>query len=396
MRNFPRISSQINRNMDKHHWKNQLCWISITFLFFLGVMFRTHLHDSNADMEGYIRWYFYIKTNGIFDALGDNFAIYTPPYTYLLSLATFMPVQPIVAIKLIPIIMDFVNAFIIYKIVQYKYLSKMTSLLASGIYLCLPTIYINSTIWGQIDGIYTGFLLLALYFLIKEQPFWGIMAFSIAFVFKAQAVFIAPLLVVLFFKKHIKFWHFFLIPGVYIVFCLPTVLLGRSLIDVLTIYLQQGNDLKWLSANTPNFYHYIPNRYYQPVVWIGIVVAIIGIGSWIIFTLKNIDPIDKEKFMLLALISVVLMPFLLPKMHDRYFYPADVFSLVVAFYMPELWFLPIAYQIVSGFSYIPFLIDSGFSFLSFLQEIPGPSLLSVAISVNLISLIFLLRKQFRN
>ena len=36
--------------------------------------------------------------------------------------------------------------------------------------------------------------------------------------------------------------------------------------------------------------------------------------------------------------SVALVPFLLPKMHDRYFYPADIFSLLAAFYMPEFGF----------------------------------------------------------
>ena len=39
----------------------------------------------------------------------------------------------------------------------------------------------------------------------------------------------------------------------------------------------------------------------------------------------------------LALLFAVGIPFLLPHMHDRYFYAADILSLVLAFAMPMLW-----------------------------------------------------------
>jgi len=45
---------------------------------------------------------------------------------------------------------------------------------------------------------------------------------------------------------------------------------------------------------------------------------------------------------------VSLTPFVLPRMHERYFYPADALSLVAAFFNPELWFVPFAFQLSSG------------------------------------------------
>jgi hypothetical protein len=42
---------------------------------------------------------------------------------------------------------------------------------------------------------------------------------------------------------------------------------------------------------------------------------------------------------------------LLPKMHDQYFYPADVFSFMAATLVPEIWFIPILFQISSGAAY---------------------------------------------
>jgi uncharacterized membrane protein len=42
-------------------------------------------------------------------------------------------------------------------------------------------------------------------------------------------------------------------------------------------------------------------------------------------------------------------------MHERYFYMADVLSIVVAFYRPRLWLVPVLVQFASFFSYLPFL-----------------------------------------
>jgi hypothetical protein len=42
-------------------------------------------------------------------------------------------------------------------------------------------------------------------------------------------------------------------------------------------------------------------------------------------------------------------------MHERYFYLADVLSVVLAFYRPRLWYLPLIVQASSFLSYVPFL-----------------------------------------
>jgi Gpi18-like mannosyltransferase len=63
---------------------------------------------------------------------------------------------------------------------------------------------------------------------------------------------------------------------------------------------------------------------------------------------------------LLATMFVVLAPFFLPSMHERYFYLADVLSVVVAFHHPRrLWPVPLLVQFASAFSYVPFLSQGG-------------------------------------
>ena len=57
----------------------------------------------------------------------------------------------------------------------------------------------------------------------------------------------------------------------------------------------------------------------------------------------------------LSLVSVILIPFFLPKMHDRYFYPADVISVIYAFFFPQYYFVPVVIILCSFFAYQPTL-----------------------------------------
>ena len=120
---------------------------------------------TNYDTDGYSRWYEFIVRNGIQPALGQNFAIYTPPYLYLLSLATFSRsyIPQLIAIKLIPIFFDLVNALLIYKILRLKYRAGNLPVLASAVFLLAPTVIMNSALWGQVDSFYTCFLLASLF-----------------------------------------------------------------------------------------------------------------------------------------------------------------------------------------------------------------------------------------
>jgi len=79
----------------------------------------------------------------------------------------------------------------------------------------------------------------------------------------------------------------------------------------------------------------------------------------------------------LALISVLMIPFFLPKMHERYFYPADVISIIFAFYYPGYFFVPIIMSAISFFAYQPTLFN--------IQTIPL-SLLALGIFILIIFL----------
>lgn len=56
------------------------------------------------------------------------------------------------------------------------------------------------------------------------------------------------------FDKEISILHFFIIPAVDVIMCLPAIIMGRPFIDIITIYAEQTDYGKLIQMNCPNFY----------------------------------------------------------------------------------------------------------------------------------------------
>ncbi len=330
--------------------KFNLALLGLIALFALGLLARLFTGKITGDMSNfYFVWYQNILDNGVAVAFREHLIGYTPAFWYLFAGTTLLdPILPrVTAIKLLPILFDFISTFFVYKIVRIKYPRGNLPYWAAGLFFALPTIFINSAQWGQMDALYTTFLIISLFFFLKEKPLQGMLAFALSFSIKFQAIFFVPFLVVLLLKKKVRWWQFLLVPAVYVVSCIPAVLLGSSWLDVLTIYLRQTTLFSQLSVNAPNLYIFMPWEVAELALMIGFIVAFCIITGWIICTALDKRELTPE-MVLMALISVSLTPFVLPRMHERYFYPADALSLVAAFFNPELWFVPFAFQLSSG------------------------------------------------
>ncbi len=331
--------------------KPNLALLGIATLFALGLLARLFTGKVTGDMSNfYFVWYQNILDNGIAVSFREHLIGYTPAFWYLFAGTTLLdPILPrVTAIKLLPILFDFISTYFVYKIVRIKYPHGNLPYWAAGLFFTLPTIFINSAQWGQVDALYTTFLIISLFFFLKEKPLQGMLAFALSFSIKFQAIFFVPFLVILLLKKKVQWWQFLLVPAVYVVSCIPAVLLGSSWLDVLTIYLRQTALFSQLTVNAPNLYIFVPWEVAEPALRTGFIVAICSLAAWIIFTALDKREITPERMVLLALISVSLTPFVLPRMHERYFYPADALALIVAFFNPDLWIVPFAFQLSSG------------------------------------------------
>jgi Gpi18-like mannosyltransferase len=339
--------------------KRPLVILSVV-LFALMLFLRIQLLAmSNGDLLLIQEWYDFLARNSVKGMADGTFSNYPPAYLYLLWFTTLLGkwISPAVAIKLIPTMFDLLSAWMIYKIAQTKF-DGDKPLLFAAIFLLLPTVMVNSTGWGQIDSTYTSFLLVCFYLILTKRPFWALAAFGAAFSFKAQSIFLLPFLGIIFLRKQVRWFDFFAIPIVYLILPLPAVLLGRSWESIINLYIGQAGQFEDLARNAPNLYVFIPNEYYHPILEIGLGVFAVAMLVWAWVNWQTKSPVTPKQLALTALVSAALVPFLLPKMHDRYFYQADVFSLMAATLVPELWFAPVLFQISSGVAYSPFLLGT--------------------------------------
>ncbi len=306
-------------------------------------------------------WYDIIQQNGGLSALKHSFADYTPAYLYWLVIASgplaWLP--KLFSIKLLPMGIDFLCAFFVYKLVQLKYPNDDSTparlrnrpIIAFFTVLLAPTVPLNSALWGQCDVLYTTGLVACLYFLCVNKKIFALLAYGLACSFKLQSIFLAPFLLILFLKKRIEWWYFLLIFVVYFVTVMPAWYAGRPLKELLLIYFNQATQYKELTKMAPNIYQWIPNHYYDTALPLGIGLTLLTvlIMTWVVYRSKI--QLKPEFMVTLSFASVIVMPYLLPKMHDRYFFPADVNSIIFAFYYPQYVWMPIVMQVASLICY---------------------------------------------
>lgn len=338
--------------------------ISKAFLIFAGIFVALWIRVQffsiiSEDVHGYvIPWYDYISTHGFLQSLSDNFYNYNPPYLYLIGISTYFPWIPkLIAIKLISIAFDFLAALAAFCIVRSQRQEREWSWLAFFYILILPTVFVESAIWGQCDIIYCTFLIWMIFFLLKGKYLNSLVFFSIAFVFKSQTIILAPLILLLIVQRKIRLvWLLFPL-GIYFLSILPVWLAGRPLIDILSIYLVQASTYSSLSSNAPNLFLLFSSeeQYQMAGIVAGLVIAAVFMAAYIFTRLMYPKIFEPKIYLYDAALLAFMTPFLLPKMHERYFFLAGLCFILLAFFDKRAVIPAILLQVSSLLSYINYL-----------------------------------------
>ena len=327
-------------------WRHREIALAAAVVFAALAVRYPFLSHESFDYRVFASWYDFIAANGYHSSWRYDFAVYHPVYLYLLTAAAgFAPLAPkLLAVKGISILGEFAMASFLYRCVRLRYPGYRTiPLLAFGAVLLLPTVVLNGAWLAQSDAVYTALLSACLYGLLSGRRVWASVAFGLAFSVKAQAAFLAPLLYWLWAKKALAGRFLALIPLAYFLTLVPAWVMGRPLLDLLGIYFEQAGSRAgaWLSLSTaPNPWRWISGDHYR---WwpAGVLLTLALVhGVRRLLESRRLE-MTRDTVVFLAVLSLLLTPFFLPKMHDRYFFPADVFAIVLAFYRPRLWYVPV-------------------------------------------------------
>ena len=78
---------------------------------------------------------------------------------------------------------------------------------------------------------------------------------------------------------------------------------------------------------------------------------------------------DEDEIILIALFYLLLIPFFLPHMHERYYFYAEIVSIIYLFLHPKKFYYTVIITTVSLISYLPFLFNIEIISLSILALI---------------------------
>ena len=142
--------------------------------------------------------------------------------------------------------------------------------------LFAPTVVLNSAFWGQADALYTVALITCIYFLLIKRPALAMLFFGVSISFKAQAIFLLPLLFALLLRREIPWKDLLIVPSIMLLSLVPALLAGRSLIDLLSVYPSQASQYQQLSMHAPSLLSLIPNsgRFFPYFYPAGLILAI--------------------------------------------------------------------------------------------------------------------------
>jgi Gpi18-like mannosyltransferase len=335
-------------------------WLSRTIVaagFLAGLVCRYLALDQVTDdtTKFLLPWYDFAQSHGL-SSLGHTFTNYTPFYSYLLVAATAFHglLAPRYLIKGISFIFEFGCAVMAARLVASNKESIYGPSVAFAAVWLAPTVLFNGAVWGQADAIWTFFILLSVYLIGKDRPRAGVLSFSIGFSVKAQAIFLSPLIFALVLRRTIHWLWLAAIPIVYLTVAAPAWLLGQSLTDIVRVYFSQAETFARLSMNAANLWLLVPNRFYEFGVAFGLMISAAAGLLYSILVARAKDLCKVDHLVTAAALSLLLMPFVLPKMHDRYFYAFEVMAIVLACSKPRFAVIAVAAQINGLIAYLSY------------------------------------------
>lgn len=336
-------------------------------LFFVGLSLRlSALSFKSLDAENFvIPWYERLSMEG-FSAFSSEFSNYSPTYLYLLWIGSYFvgPENPLIGIKIVGIVVDIIlSAAVAY--LTCTVLGKNEQLkrsLVFSVIWCMPTAIVNSSVWAQCDALYTAALVLTIAAAIKKRSLLCFLIFGIALSTKLQAMFLSPA-ILLWMIVGVIHWSAMPMAALsYICMLTPAAIAGRSWHALLTIYVSQGSSERALALSAPNPWTVVPEKVISYKQYLFGVMAglIITTSATITYVLKGTRRIKSLTGVLIlesAFVSCFIVPFLLPKMHDRYFFPADVLSITLTLVDRRWWPIAGLVQFASLTAYCPFLFQ---------------------------------------
>ena len=226
--------------------------------------------------------------------------------------------------------------------------------------LALPTVLLNSAIWAQCDAVYAALALYGVHLCHEGKGTVGCSLLTLSLSLKLQAVFILPVCALLFFWRKLSLRHVLTALLTLLLVAVPALLCGKGIKGVLGVYLYQMGEYDQLVLGAPTIHQLTDGSPLIPadaasaagiLLAFGAMALVLALGAR---SRRSTLSITVDICFALCLV----IPFLLPHMHERYFFLADVLSVVYAAVHPRRVWAPAVVLLGSLNGYLAYLFSA--------------------------------------
>ena len=310
-------------------------WAISVLLLALAFVSRAMVFDyETLDYQDFLtHWVDFFRFNGGFAALDTPVGNYNIPYLYFMALFSYSGIKDLYLIKLLSVFFDVVLAYGSMMLLGKYAQSPVRRLACFFTVLFLPTVFFNGAVWGQCDSIYVSLAVMSIVLALDGKPVRAMIFIALSFGFKLQAVFLMPVFAVLLIAGKVKLKHFLVFPLTYVILVLPAVIAGRPFLDTLLLYFGQtgsiGDALNYNSSSLFAILERVQNT--ALASRLAILAAFLFMLLVIALVFFGRKQMTNRVILGAAVLFAIGIPFLLPHMHDRYFFAADIMTVIMAF-----------------------------------------------------------------
>lgn len=273
-------------------------------------------------------WFNHLVRYGPIGAFGHPFSNYEPAYLYLMALASQAHgfFTPMAIIKCLSIAGTLFLASALGSLLKSVGVDRRYALVV----LALPSVAINDALLAQCDALWVGCCIFALASTIRGRSISALVWCGAAVSFKLQSAFIAPVIVGALIGRRPPLWQWPIPALVFLASLVPAWLAGWSAVDLLGVYPHQGavNQLAGRLANPWMIATYLGDEKPTHLFVIGFAAATAAGVAVAALAARNWR--DPRVLLILGALSATALPFLLPKMLERYYFLADALTLALA------------------------------------------------------------------
>jgi len=286
------------------------------------------IERSSGDYDIYLAdWLNKLASGSFSEGMKANIGEYNVLYQYILFVITRLHVPALYAVKAVSFIGD---AFLAGA--AAKLAGKNRRIPAFAAALLLPTLVLNGGMFAQCDSLYAACALWGLALCLDERPMPAAACFALSLSFKLQSAFILPMVIVLWAGRKLRVREALVFMLTLFAVMLPALLGGKSFGSILSIYTAQTGLYTGLTYNAPSFFGLMNTTGLDVYAYgnFGMALALGACAALVVFGVRKAEHLTDGETVRLALLLVLLVVFLLPRMHERYFYLATPLSIALA------------------------------------------------------------------